>query len=329
MVEGLGLWGKNIHDTLIKAIKMRFDARHVTKDMSKQKRLEEELDNYATKHEIDKIEEIEDKLNHTAEDATVHSHRLIALDLLILYGIVKYCENFAILLKKEEGEIEKTKKERGPIIKIINKYGLKEKDVKNKLAKVVSDIKDNLKKDRAIILAMENITEGKEAVALQLKEAVSTKARIVRYMKMRIETKRARKELREEEKGLRELMPLLIHLDLIQGIHQKGTTSSRIEKELEDIDKKEKDFVKSAGKGAENVYRLFVNDFLVMRIIILHLYEEENLTEKLAAKHEIPRSIAVADKGKKDKILAAIRNRLQEERQDIKQIWAEINKIQV
>jgi len=330
MVVGFGLWGKNIHNLLIKAIQMRFDARHVTKDWKKQNKLKHELDGYIIKHNIEKIGEIEDKLDHTAEDATVHSHRLVTLDLLILYGIAKYCEKFLSLLMKEEGEFEKDEKEvRGSLLKVIKKYELKEKDVKKKLKRVIEKIKENLQKDRAIVLAIENIAEKKHGMKLWAKEAVVIKVRLLRYMKMRFEMVRARKGLQREEKDLRQLMPLLIHLDLIEQMHQKGMTPKKIDKELEMIDKKEKDFVKAAEKGSTNVYKLFVNDFLIMRLVILHLYEEEILTIQLAQKHEIPRALAETDVRKKEQILFTVRERLQEERQDIKQLWGEINKIQV
>lgn len=330
MVVGIGLWGKDIHNLLIKSIQMRFDARHVTKGWKKQNRLEDELDKYVKRHNIDKIKEIEDKLNHTAEDTVVHSHRLVTLDLLILYGIAKYCEKFARLLMKGESELQKGEKEiKGSLLKVIKKYELKEKDVKEKLKRVINKIKDNLQKDRAIVLAIQNIAEKKHGVALWAKEAVVIKARLFRYMKMRFEMIGARKSLQREEKDLRQLMPLLVHLDLIEQMHKKGMTEKKIEKELNKIDKKEKDFVKAAEKGSKNVYLLFVNDFLIMRLVILHLYEEELLTIKLAQKHEIPRALAEADVKKKEEILLTVRKRLQEERQDIKQLWGQMNSIQV
>ncbi len=330
MVVGFGLWGKDVHNLLIKAIQMRFDARHVTKDYKKQNRLKHELDEYVRKHNIEKIEEIEDKLDHTAEDAVVHSHRLVTLDLLILYGIAKYCEKFLRLLMKEESELKKSEKEvKGTMLKVITKYELKERDVKERLKRVIEKIKENLQKDRAIVLAIEKIAEKEHGVALWAKEAVVIKVRLLRYMKMRFEMIRARRGLQREEKDLRQLMPLLIHLDLIEQMHQKGMTEEKIEKELKEIDEEENDFVKAAKKGSENVYKLFVNDFLIMRLIILHLYEEEILTIQLAQKHEIPRALAEIDVKKKEEILFTVRKRLQEERQDIKQLWGEISSIQV
>lgn len=330
MVVGFGLWGKDVHNLLIKAIQMRFDARHVTKDWKRQNRLKHELDNYTKRHNIEKIQEVEDKLNHTAEDAVVHSHRLVTLDLLILYGIVKYCEKFLRLLMKGESELKRGEKEiKGTMLRVIKKYELEEREVKEKLKRVIEKIKENLQKDRAVVLAIENIAEKKHGVALWAKEAVVVKVRFIRYMAMRFEMVRARKGLQREEKDLRQLMPLLIHLDLIEQMHQKGMTPKRIEEELKEIDEKERDFVKAAEKGSKNVYKLFVNDFLIMRLVILHLYEEEILTIRLAQKNEIPRALAEADVKKKEEILYMVRKRLQEERQDIKQLWGEINSIQV
>ncbi|MBW2975018.1 hypothetical protein KY366_04845 [Candidatus Woesearchaeota archaeon] len=329
MVAGMGLWGKNIHDTLIKAIKMRFDAKHVTKDMSKQKRLEKELDHYEKNHRIEKIEEVEKKLDQIAEDAAVHSHRLIVLDLLILYGVIKNCEIFVNnILMKQENELNREEKRiRGAMLKVIKKYGLKEKDVKEKLRNVISDIKKNLQRERKIEYSMDMIAKGETGVALQLKEATSIKVRLIRYMKMRFETKGARKGLKKGEEILRQLTPFLVHLDLI--INKKETDIKKIEKELKKIDEKEKDFVKSFAKAAENVHLLFVNDFLVMRLIIMHLHDEEISVQELAQKHEIPRVLEITEKTKKDEILSNIEKRLADERQDIMQIWGEIKKVNV
>lgn len=331
MVVGFGLWGKNIHNLLIKAIQMRFDARHVTKDWKKQKRLERELDEYVRKHNIEKIQEIKDKLSHTAEDATFHSHRLITLDLLILYGIAKYCGQFAQLLAKEEKELQKDEeqlKAQRTLLKLIKRYELEEQDVKNKLRSVIEGIKRNLQEERGIILALEQVESGKVGVRLAARESYAIKIRIYRYMKMRFEMVGARKGLQREEKDLRQLMPLIIHMDLIKQLHNKKGTKD-IEKELEKIDKKEDDFVKAAKKGSEKVHKLFVNDGLVLRLILDHLVKEELMDRALANKHEIPMALAQADMAKKDEIRRNMAKMLQEERQDIRQLWGEINKIQV
>jgi len=331
MVVGFGLWGKDIHNLLIKAIQIRFDARHVTKDWRKQERLERQLGVYVKRHNIEKIGEIQNKLNHTAEDATFHSHRLVTLDLLILYGIAKYCEQFAQLLSKEEKELKKDEqqfKAQKTLLKLIKKYELEEQDVKNKLRKVIAAIKTNLQDERGIILALEQVREGKVGVRLAARESYAIKNRFYRYMLMRFEMVGARRALKREEKDLRQLMPLIIHMDLIKQIHNKKSTKD-IEKELRDIDKKEDDFVKAAHRGSQNVHKLFVNDSLVLRLILDHLVQEERMDQKLAVKHEIPRALAQADIVKKDEIRRKVGKRLQDERQDILQVWGEIRRIVV
>jgi hypothetical protein len=331
MVVGLGLWGKNIHNLLIKAIQMRFDARHVTKDRKKQEKLEKELERYARRHNIERIEEIQDKLNHTAEDATVHSHRLVTLDFLILYGIVKYCERFVQLLSKEEKELKRDEelfRAQKTLLKLIKKYELEEVDVKKKLKKVIAVIKDKLQEERGIILALEAVQQGKYGTRLAARETYAIKNRFYRYMLMRFEMIGARKSLQREEKDLRQLMPLIIHLDLVEQIHNKKTTKD-IEKELEKIDKEENDFVKAVKKGSGNVHKLLVNDALVLRLILSHLFKEEIMDKRLAANHEIPLALAQADIEKKKRILKEVGKRLQDERQDILQIWGEIRQIKV
>lgn len=330
MVVGFGLWGKDIHNLLIKAIQMRFDAKHVTKGWKRQERLERELEKYTRRHNIEKIGEIENRLNHTAEDATVHSHRLITLDLLILYGILKYCEKFVQLLMKEENELKNDERQvKGSLLNVIKKYELEEEEVKRKLREVIGNIKKNLQEERGVILALEAVEEGKYGARLAVRETYALKNRWYRYMKMRFEMVRARKGLQREEKDLRQLMPLLVHLDLIEQMHQKGMTERRIEHELKQIDKKEDDFVKATKKGSQNVYRLFVNDGLVLRLILTNIFREEMMDKALAERHEIPMALAQADMAKKQQILRDVAKRLQEERQDIKQVWNEINVIKV
>jgi len=147
-------------------------------------------------------------------------------------------------------------------------------------------------------------------------------------MVMRFEMIKARKSLQKEEKDLRQLMPLIIHLDLVKKIQDKQSTK-KIEKELIKIDKGENDFVKAVNKGSTNVHKLFVNDALVLRAILANLFNEEMMDKKLADKHEIPLIMAKIDIEKKAEILKTVGKRLQEERQDIKQLWAEIDKIKV
>ncbi|MBI2577143.1 hypothetical protein HYV84_08070 [Candidatus Woesearchaeota archaeon] len=330
MVEGLGLKGKDINNLLVKAIQMRFDARHVTRDWASLEKLSKELTKYERKHNIKKIEEVEKTIEKTGEDAVMHSHRLITLDLLILYGIAKYCQQFVQLLAKEEGELKKGEKQtRGTLQKVLKEYDLKEEAVVVELKRVINTIKSNLQKEQAIVLGIEQITRGKAGIALSLKETITVKIRFIRYLRMRWEMVRARRSLQTEAKDLRKLMPILVHLDLIKEIHENGSTPSKIAAELKGIDATEKHFVNAAARGSEHVYDLFVNDFLVMRLIMGNLFGVKELTEKMAREHEIPLSIAQANEAEQEKILENCRTFLHQERQDILQVWNAIKEIKI
>jgi len=323
MMAGTGVWFKNIdaHHLLIKAIQMRFDAKHVTKDLSKQKHLEHEMQHYEEKHNIEKIGEILKSENHVAEDAMVHSHRLLTLDLLILYGLIQYCEKFAKLLRSEEKHLRSdsqvSREEKVLIRRALKELGIEEMDLKE----AIGDIKDNLQKENRIILALDEVIKGKFGAALAMKEYATLKNRWVRYFVMRFETVGAKKQFKGAAKNLEKLMPLILHMNKMEQKRRGGEVPGKLEKELKKIKGTEKKFIGAVKKCAEKIHGLFVNDALVVRVILVHFYKERKEDIKLAAEHEIPLALAEMDEAEKQHVLDRAAKRLHEERKDILQIW--------
>jgi len=332
-IAGLKLKNRNFDavQIIMAAMQLRLSSKHVVRDWKNQEKEETELTKLRQRHNIKDIGEDLKKENHSAEDAAFHSHRVVTLDLLLLYGIARFCKEFILLLQKEVGELRAVERNARSGLKVLlEKYELKFEEVKNKLSEIFSRIKTNLMKERKIIDAMEEISVGKTGVALTARELSTLKVGLIRYFRMRFPMVRARKAVTREKsdiEAMKQLLSLPYHFQALKAAY-KGENTSGLKSELKKFDQKEGDFLKATEKGANAVYYLFINDFLILRMIIQHLYNEKQMDEKMASEHEIPLSMAQADEEEKARILREFGKRLQEERMDIKQIWTEITSLE-
>ncbi len=339
MVVGMGLWGKDAKSNLlVKAWQMRRSARWVIKDWGGQKKVEKQLEKQQLRHNIKeiggdlgegKLGGLLEKEDALVENAAFHSHRLVTLDLLLLYGILQYCNDLVTLLHKEEGELTKDERQvKGALLSVIKKHELSEQQAKDGLWKVLKDTEADLQKDSKIILSLQNVADEKFGVALTQTELIALKIKVVRYLKMRWEMVWARKGLQREDKDLEALKPIIDHIDLIAKIRElqrqrasENSIKRTVDRFLRGIDKDEMDFVAAADSGRKNVYELLKNDLLIMKLMAHHLTQDKHKTETMAQKHEIPLSMATLDLERKKAILKRLQGSLQEERQDIKQTW--------
>ncbi|MFC1691458.1 hypothetical protein ACFL0W_04735 [Nanoarchaeota archaeon] len=255
------------------------------------------------KHDIEGIKETEDDMTNRAKKTTELVHATFF--------------HTGLILDRELGFLMKIANENNDIIKKLpdgSKHSDRLKKINKRLVGVLDEVNDELKEDQKVIFAIEKRTEGEEGYALKFRAAMTAKDSldIMKRFTMMYEVKKIVKDEKKIE-GIEEK----VHALRNKIVGKKQVT----DKDLEEIEKEEEEMLNLALDEAKNSYKLIINDYLMMNIIVGVLNEDIELTEEDMKTHEIPLVMGQLNEKQKKEVLAFVKKELHTEHIELNQLF--------
>ncbi|MBW2992643.1 hypothetical protein KY345_05490 [Candidatus Woesearchaeota archaeon] len=295
MAEVFGVLAKKPASVTIPYVRERFEIRTFTKEESRIKKEDANLDKIVKKHNIEKTKESQDKINKLAELAAEKGYLIAMNNMILLKVLITHLEEL-------KGETRKSAKKTNSRAIWKANHNIKED---------LSLTRDYFQKAQKQLFNLLKEADSKASYGFAMKEVGFIDWRLWNYIRMRTEAKRMVKRLKIVEEYRKRVMGLL------EKSEKKGLEKKEVRK-LEDY---LKGLVKAGKVCIENAFRLFTNLNLLVHVIIEKLEKGIKMDERLIKNYEIPAAMGHVDETTKEKILMLISNKIRTEEKAVRQEW--------